>query len=97
MKNFNFILMELIYLLCYVLEVRKKEVLSKLVSPVAIFKEIEKTDPELCEILLNDFYFDARAQNPNENKFKNYQFLLNTMVLFLDFTRKYIETALRGF
>ena len=44
--------------------------MSKLVSSVAIFNEIEKTRPDLGKILQQNFYFDSRAQNPNEDKFQ---------------------------
>tara|TARA_B100001540_G_scaffold286283_1_gene279904 strand:- start:11 stop:1015 length:1005 start_codon:yes stop_codon:yes gene_type:complete len=70
--------------------------LSKLVSSVAIFREIEKTEPELCEILLNDFYFDTRAQNPNEKQIQKLPIFVKHGGLISGLhKRKYIETAQR--
>ena len=70
--------------------------LSKLVSSVAVFNEIEKTRPDLSEVLQEDFYFDARAQNPNENKFQKVPIFVkhNNLVSALH-KRRYIETAQR--
>jgi hypothetical protein len=70
--------------------------LSKLVSSVAIFNEIEKTRPDLSKILQEDFYFDARAQNPNEDKFQRVPIFVkhDNLVSGLH-KRRYIETAQR--
>ena len=70
--------------------------LSKLVSSVAIFREIENTEPELCDILLNDFYFDTRAQNPNEKQIQKLPIFVKHGGLISGLhKRKYIETAQR--
>ena len=70
--------------------------LSKLVSSVAVFNEIEKTRPDLSEVLQEDFYFDARAQNPNDDKFQKVPIFVkhNNLVSALH-KRRYIETAQR--
>jgi hypothetical protein len=70
--------------------------LSKLVSSVAIFNEIEKIRPDLSKILQEDFYFDARAQNPNEDKFQRVPIFVkhDNLVSGLH-KRRYIETAQR--
>ena len=70
--------------------------LSKLVSSVAVFNEIEKTRPDLSEVLQEDFYFDTRAQNPNEEKIQKVPIFVkhNNLVSALH-KRRYIETAQR--
>ena len=70
--------------------------LSKLVSSVAIFNEIEKTRPDLSKILQEDFYFDSRAQNPNDDKYQKVPIFVkhNNLVSALH-KRRYIETAQR--
>jgi hypothetical protein len=70
--------------------------LSKLVSSVAIFNEIEKTRPDLSKVLQEDFYFDSRAQNPNEDKFQKVPIFVkhNNLISGLH-KRRYIETAQR--
>ena len=70
--------------------------LSKLVSSVAIFNEIEKTRPDLSKILQEDFYFDSRAQNPNDEKYQKVPIFVkhNNLVSALH-KRRYIETAQR--
>ena len=70
--------------------------LSKLVSSVAIFREIEKTEPELSKVLLEDFYFDARSQNPNEKQIQKIPIFIKHDGLISGLhKRKYIETAQR--
>ena len=70
--------------------------LSKLVSSVAVFNEIEKTRPDLSKILQEDFYFDARAQNPNEDKFQKVPiFVKHDNLVSALHKRRYIETAQR--
>ena len=70
--------------------------LSKLVSSVAVFNEIEKIRPDLSEVLQEDFYFDTRAQNPNEEKIQKVPIFVkhNNLVSALH-KRRYIETAQR--
>ena len=70
--------------------------LSKLVSSVAIFNEIEKTRPDLSKILQKEFYFDSRVQNPNEAKFQRVPIFVkhDNLVSGLH-KRRYIETAQR--
>ena len=70
--------------------------LSKLVSSVAIFNEIEKTRPDLSKILQQNFYFDSRAQNPNEDKFQKVPiFVKHDNLVSALHKRRYIETAQR--
>ena len=70
--------------------------LSKLVSSVAVFNEIEKTRPDLSKILQEDFYFDARAQNPNEDKYQKVPiFVKHDNLISALHKRRYIETAQR--
>ena len=70
--------------------------LSKLVSSVAVFNEIEKTRPDLSAILQEDFYFDSRAQNPNEDKYQKVPiFVKHDNLISGLHKRRYIETAQR--
>ena len=70
--------------------------LSKLVSSVAIFNEIEKIRPDLSKILQQNFYFDSRAQNPNEEKFQKVPiFVKHDNLVSALHKRRYIETAQR--
>ena len=70
--------------------------LSKLVSSVAVFNEIEKTRPDLSRILQEDFYFDSRAQNPNDDKFQKVPiFVKHDNLVSALHKRRYIETAQR--
>ena len=70
--------------------------LSKLVSSVAIFNEIEKIRPDLSKILQQNFYFDSRAQNPNEDKFQKVPiFVKHDNLVSALHKRRYIETAQR--
>ena len=74
----------------------KKGGLSKLVSSVAIFKEIERLRPDLAHELQKNFYFDTRAQNPNENKSQNVPvFIKHDGLVSALYKRQYIETAQR--
>ena len=70
--------------------------LSKLVSSVAIFKEIERLRPDLASELQENFYFDTRAQNPNESKFQSVPvFIKHDGLVSALYKRQYIETAQR--
>ena len=70
--------------------------LSKLVSSVALFNEIEKIRPDLSKILQQNFYFDSRAQNPNEDKFQKVPiFVKHDNLVSALHKRRYIETAQR--
>ena len=70
--------------------------LSKLVSSVAIFKEIEKTRPDLALELQNEFYFDSRAQNPNDLKIQKIPiFVKHDNLITALYKRRYIRSAQR--
>ena len=74
----------------------KKGGLSKLVSSVAIFKEIERIRPDLALELQEKFYFDTRAQNPNESKYQRVPlFIKHDGLVSALYKRQYIETAQR--
>ena len=63
---------------------------------MAIFNEIEKTRPDLSKILQQNFYFDSRAQNPNEDKFQKVPiFVKHDNLVSALHKRRYIETAQR--
>ena len=49
----------------------KKGGLSKLVSSIAIFDQIERIRPDLAIELQKKFHFDTRTQNPNERKYQS--------------------------
>jgi hypothetical protein len=70
--------------------------LSKLVSSVAIFNEIEKTRPDLAQILQNEFHFDSRAQNPNDDKIQTIPiFVKHDNLITALYKRRYIRSAQR--
>ena len=70
--------------------------LSKLVSSVAIFKEIERIRPDLALELQEKFYFDTRTQNPNESKYQSVPvFIKHDGLVSALYKRQYIETAQR--
>ena len=70
--------------------------LSKLVSSVAIFNEIEKKRPDLALILQEDFYFDSRVQNPNEDKCQKIPiFVKHDNLVSALYKRRYIISAQR--
>ena len=70
--------------------------LSKLVSSVAIFKEIEKTRPDLAQILQKEFNFDARTQNPNDDKIQKIPiFVKHDNLITALYKRRYIRSAQR--
>ena len=70
--------------------------LSKLVSSVAIFKEIEKTRPDLAVVLQEDFYFDSRVQSPNEDKCQKIPiFVKHDNLISALYKRRYIKSAQR--
>ncbi len=70
--------------------------LSKLVSSVAIYNEIEKTRPDLAQILQNEFYFDSRAQNPNDLKIQKIPiFVKHDNLITALYKRRYIRSAQR--
>jgi hypothetical protein len=81
-------------LLC--IRAAKKGGLSKLVSSVAIFKEIERQRPDLATELQQNFYFDTRSQNPNDSKFQSVPvFIKHDGLVSALHKRQYIETAQR--
>tara|TARA_Y200000002_G_scaffold235147_1_gene194256 strand:+ start:335 stop:1336 length:1002 start_codon:yes stop_codon:yes gene_type:complete len=70
--------------------------LSKLVSSVAIFNEIEKTRPDLALILQKEFYFDSRTQNPNDDKIQKIPiFVKHDNLITALYKRRYIRSAQR--
>jgi|TARA_B110000208_G_scaffold185410_1_gene240536 alpha-ketoglutarate-dependent taurine dioxygenase len=70
--------------------------LSKLVSSVAVFNEIEKTRPDLANVLQENFYFDARAQNQNEEKCQKIPvFVKHDNLVSALYKRRYIDSAQR--
>ena len=70
--------------------------LSKLVSSVAIFNEIEKTRPDLAQILQKEFYFDTRTQNPNDDKIQKIPvFVKHDNLITALYKRRYIRSAQR--
>jgi hypothetical protein len=74
----------------------KKGGLSKLVSSVAIFDQIERIRPDLAIELQKKFHFDTRTQNPNESKYQSVPiFIKHDGLVSALYKRQYIETAQR--
>ena len=74
----------------------KKGGLSKLVSSVAIFNQIERIRPDLAIELQKQFHFDTRTQNPNECKYQSVPiFIKHDGLVSALYKRQYIETAQR--
>ena len=70
--------------------------LSKLVSSVAIFNEIEKVRPDLAQILQKEFHFDSRTQNPNDDKIQKIPiFVKHDNLITALYKRRYIRSAQR--
>ena len=70
--------------------------LSKLVSSVAIFNEIEKVRPDLAKILQKEFHFDSRTQNPNDDKIQKIPiFVKHDNLITALYKRRYIRSAQR--
>ena len=65
-------------------------------SSVAIFNEIEKTRPDLAQILQKEFYFDTRTQNPNDDKIQKIPiFVKHDNLITALYKRRYIRSAQR--
>ena len=74
----------------------KRGGLSKLVSSVAIFNEIERLRPDLAIELQEGFHFDTRSQNPNESKYQTVPiFIKHDGLVSALHKRQYLETAQR--
>ena len=70
--------------------------LSKLVSSVAIFREIEQNRPDLAKVLQQQFHFDSRTQNPNDDKIQKIPiFVKHDNLITALYKRRYIRSAQR--
>ncbi|MEL0001454.1 MAG: TauD/TfdA family dioxygenase [Rhodospirillales bacterium] len=69
---------------------------SRLVSSTAIYNELLRRDHKLAAILVKPFHFDARAQNPWEQKIQTVPiFTLHNGMVSALYKRRYIELAQR--
>lgn len=81
-------------LLC--IRAAKEGGVSKLLSAAALFNAILERRPDLAQVLQSPFYFDSRAQNPNDAA-------VQVVPIFIDYLdhlnvlykRRYITTAQR--
>ncbi|MCH9669955.1 MAG: TauD/TfdA family dioxygenase [Gammaproteobacteria bacterium] len=69
---------------------------SRLVSSTAVFNELVTTHPEYARILQEPFHFDARAQNPWEQRIQSVPiFTHHAGYMSALYKRRYIELAQR--